>query len=127
MSRRVISTAGVTLVALLALAPASLAKPRKSYCSPSGDYCTAIKGKPGSPRFSIGSFAFDGAYTLCVTAPDTSRACQDYRLRRDKHGINTSRVPWRGNYPDLGPGRYFVTFSLQGSTRLGPRLSFVIG
>jgi hypothetical protein len=127
MRRRV--TIGVLAgIATLALAatPAAISKPRTNYCSPSGDYCTAVKGKPGSPRFDIGSFAFRGPYQLCVSAPDGSRACQNFRLKPTKKGFYRSVVQWRGVFPDLGPGRYFVAWSLQGA-KLGPRLSFAIG
>ena len=51
---------------------------------------------------------------------------RSFRLKTGKAGFYRSVVQWRGTFPDLGPGRYFAAWSLQGA-KLGPRLSFAIG
>jgi hypothetical protein len=75
MSRsvRINSTLGLVALVLCGLLLPSSAGAASFFCSPSGDFCTRIARDGGAPVFSIGTFAHRGRYTLCVTAPDSSR------------------------------------------------------
>jgi hypothetical protein len=112
------------------LGAARLVRPNESFiawCSPTGDYCKNAQSFGRTARLRLGTFAFEGPYHLCVTAPDASRECHDFPLsRRDRFGIMSSSVAWERNFPNRGPGVYEAEWSL-GGTRLGPVLPFQIG
>ena len=99
-----------------------IGRPRE-YCSRSGDLCYGIKGRGNDPVLRIDSFVDFGRYMLCVTAPDASRVCKQFRLRARERGLFSSGVSWRRHYPDKGGGLYRVRWKT-GGDRLGPRLSF---
>jgi hypothetical protein len=94
-----------------------------AFCSPTGDFCTAVVRQGDDAIFRIGTFAHRGRYRLCVTAPDQSRVCKRFRLRHDSGGLFASRVRWSRHYPDEGRGLYRVRWRQFGGN-LGPRLSF---
>jgi hypothetical protein len=110
-------------LALGALAAASPAAAQSAFCSPTGDFCTAVVRQQDDAIFRIGTFAHRGRYRLCVTAPDGSRVCKRFRLRRDTGGLFASRVRWSRHYPEKGRGIYRVRWRQFGGN-LGPRLSF---
>ncbi len=125
MTRTASKRTGLALGALVAVAlvlPAPAAA-RSSFCSPTGDFCIRIASQDGSPLMSIGTFAHRGRYSLCVTAPDGSRACRRFLLTPEVHDLFGSHVRWSRHYPDRGPGTYRVRWR-QAGTNLGPRLSF---
>lgn len=96
---------------------------RSRFCADSGDYCTrTIKSARGRTYLQIRSVTLSGRYTLCVTAPDETEECRFFTLRRigDEY---LSRVGWKANFPDGGPGRYKVEWRL-GAQQLGPALGF---
>ncbi len=110
--------AALALVVLPAAADA-----RSSYCSPTGDYCTSVKKTGDDVLLRIGTFSFDGAYRLCVRAPDGTARCERFRLLRSRAGIYSSTKSWRRHFPDRGAGVYRVRWQKAGAN-LGPRLSF---
>ncbi len=96
---------------------------RSRFCADSGDYCTkTIKSPRGRTYLQIRSVTLSGRYTLCVTPPAGTQQCHFFTLRRigDEY---LSRVGWKANFPDGGPGRYQVVWRL-GSQQLGPALGF---
>ena len=96
---------------------------RSRFCADSGDYCTkTIKSPRGRTYLQIRSVTLSGRYTLCVTTPAGEEECRFFTLRRigDEY---VSRVGWKANFPDGGPGRYQVVWRL-GAQQLGPALGF---
>jgi hypothetical protein len=128
MSRsvRINSTLGLAALVLCGLLLPSSAGAASTFCSPSGDFCIRIARDGGSPVFSIGTFAHRGRYTLCVTAPDSSRVCKRFLLTPEVHDLFGSHVRWSRHFPDKGSGTYRVRWR-QSGTNLGPRLSFRSG
>ena len=101
MSRsvRINSTHGVVALVICGLLLPSSAGAASSFCSPSGDFCIRIARDGGSPVFSIGTFAHRGRYTLCVTAPDSSRVCKRSLLTPEVHDLFGSHVRWSRQFP----------------------------
>lgn len=96
---------------------------RSRFCADSGDYCTrTIKSPRGRTYLQIRSVTLSGRYTLCVTVPDGAEECRFFTLRRIGNEY-VSRVGWKANFPDGGPGRYQVVWRL-GAQQLGPALEF---
>ena len=96
---------------------------RSRFCADSGEFCTkTIKSPRGRIYLQIRSVTLSGRYTLCGTAPEGAEECRFFTLRRigDEH---ISRVRWKANFPDGGPGRYKVIWRL-GADQLGPALGF---
>jgi hypothetical protein len=114
----------VAIAGLCVLAPSAGAQ--TSYCSPSGDLCTGIVRPGDDAILRIATFAHRGRYRLCVTAPDGSRTCKRFRLRRISGDLHGSRVGWRRHFPHEGPGVYRVRWQQSGGN-LGPRLRFRVG
>jgi hypothetical protein len=113
----------VLALAILAVptASASARTVVDSYCSPSGDYCTGIVREGGRIKFSISTFSFSGDYELTVKRGGECRSSKTFRLRSKPSGLNESKIDFARNFSCGGPGRYSVTWSLQGS-QLGPAL-----
>jgi hypothetical protein len=66
-----------------------------------------------------------GRFDLCVKAPDDSRKCKEFRMK--KNGAVWSRsVRWSNHYPNKGPGAYTVAWKVDGR-RVGRRLGFHVG
>lgn len=96
---------------------------RSHFCADNDEFCTkTIKSPRGRTYLQIRSVSLSGRYTLCVTAPDGTEECRFFTLRRigDEY---VSRVGWKANFPDGGPGRYDVVWRL-GTQQLGPALGF---
>ena len=96
---------------------------RSRFCADSGEFCTkTIKSPRGRVYLQVRSVTLSGRYTLCVTAPEGAEECRFFTLRRigDEY---LSRVRWKANFPDGGPGRYQVVWRL-GAQQLGPALGF---
>ena len=115
----------LTAAAALAL-PAQAEREVDSYCSETGDYCTAISRAQGKVFLSIQTFSFTDKYKLCVEPPDGDRECGYFWLKKGKHGVYASKVDFRGSYFSHGKGRYKVTWFYGRKTRLGPPLFFRI-
>jgi hypothetical protein len=120
-------TAAVSLIASLALfcalAATADARVLKRYCSPSGDYCTAVTKSKGRYFLGIATFSFSGKYRLCARHTDSGRKiCKSFRLRGSGGNYRSSR-----NFgADFNPppnSRYCVTWRKSGS-RLGKPLCF---
>jgi hypothetical protein len=114
----------VAIAGLWVLAPSAAAQ--TSYCSTTGDLCTGIVRPGDEAVLRIATFAHRGRYRLCVTAPDGSRTCRRFRLRRISGDLHSSRVRWRRHFPHEGPGVYRVRWQQSGAN-LGPRLRFRVG
>jgi len=96
---------------------------RSRFCADSGEYCTkTIKTAGGRIYLEIRSVTLSGRYTLCVTPPEGEQECRFFTLRRIGDRF-VSRVGWKANFPDGGPGRYRVVWRL-GADQLGPALGF---
>lgn len=126
MTRPVLAPSALltAIAAVCVLAPSAAAQ--TSYCSPSGDLCTGIVRPGDGAILRIATFAHRGRYRLCVTAPDGSRTCRRFRLRRISGDLHGSRVRWRRHFPHEGPGLYRVRWQQSGGN-LGPRLRFRVG
>jgi hypothetical protein len=112
----------LTCLAVAAIA-AGTAEARRSYCSPSGDYCTSTARLGGAVFLRVGTFSFRGRVRICVTAPTGNRECRSFLLRRAQGGIYEAKVRWHRHYPNGGAGTYRVRF-FTGTTLLGPVLTF---
>ncbi len=105
-----------------ASAPLRVGRP-SFFCSLSGDFCYGIRRQGADAILRLDSEVNFGRYNLCVTAPDGSRECERFRLRRDPRGPFSSRVRWSAHFPEKGAGVYRVRWRKDGRS-LGPRLSF---
>jgi len=107
---------------LLWLAAVPAVEPGPAYCSPSGDYCTAVERQGADAILRLGSFYPFGRYRLCVTAPKGSRVCKRFKMRM-KGDLSYSNVRWSRHFPDKGFGLYRIRWRY-GKVALGPRLPF---
>jgi hypothetical protein len=129
MRRSSVGAAVVVLMAML-VAPES-AQARSSYCSPSGDFCTAVGRIDGRIVIRLSGFPFTGSIRVCVRPPtDRPSTCRNFRLRTVTGQLREIRVRWSAHFPDAGAGTYRVRFAqgpptVSGQT-LGPTLSFRI-
>jgi hypothetical protein len=127
MRRIVVAALLAALVVTLAPAAAEARHRPTLYCSPSGDLCQSTRKVDGERRLRITLAArYFRRYELCVTAPDDTRACKEFRIR--KHGpVFGSSIRWKRHFPRKGPGAYDVRWrSLPGRTRVGRVLGFHI-
>ncbi|MGH2807789.1 MAG: hypothetical protein ACRDKT_11000 [Actinomycetota bacterium] len=120
----------VIVAALALLVPAGAARAShrpNQYCSSTGDICMSTRLVDGKRVLRIGIFEkYFGRYRLCVVAPDETRECHNFRIRRlgPVYGDN---VNWRNNFDPRGRGEYTVIWkSLPDRTRVGRRLGFHI-
>lgn len=112
------------LLLLLLLAFPAAASARSGYCSPSGDVCYSVKKKKGDVALRFGTFSFRGKVEACVTAPDRSRKCKTFKLKRGKRDIYAVRVLWSKHFPRKGKGKYRVRWRSTSGGNYGPRVSF---
>lgn len=110
------------LAAVVLLMPA-VADARSGYCSPTGDYCLSAKTVKGQVRLQLGTASFRGKVDVCVTAPDASRTCKPFTLRRTPQDIYEIDARWSAHFPRKGAGTYAVTFTPQGNPAL-PGVTF---
>jgi hypothetical protein len=99
---------------------ASDASAASSYCSPSGDYCMAVKKRTKGVIIRLDTFAFRGKIRVCVTPPTGSAACQSFRLRPKPEGLYGFKARY---IPTAGSGSYRVRFFKSGN-RIGKTLTF---
>lgn len=92
-----------------------------SYCSASGDLCynIALSG-PYSLKLTLAARYFS-RYRLCVRPLGKARICKSFPVTKTR-GRWGGKEYWSHHFPEA-PGRYRVTW-LQGTTRLGPPLTF---
>ena len=104
------------LVAALVV-PSALAKDRTiaSYCSESGDVCTAIHDRGGVVYLQIVTYTlYFKRYQLCVRGPK-SKVCHTFPI--SKSGQNyASTINWSKNFPNQGKGVYKVTWQYSAKT-----------
>ena len=96
-----------------------------TYCSPTGDICQSTANVHGERKLRISLAArYFSRYRLCVTAPDDSVTCREFRIR--KHGaVFSSTIRWAAQFPPSGHGKYEVRWkSLPGAARVGKVLGF---
>src|SRR5688500_17712015 len=106
MRKIVVLVASLLFVALAGPGPAK--HHPSSHCSTSGDYCISTYKKDGKRKFEIRMAAkYFEDYTLCVFAPDETKACRDFRIR-DRGKVYGDVVAWASWYPNKGPGAYDV-------------------
>jgi hypothetical protein len=122
-----IKAAVISLIASLALFLALVgtadARVLKSYCSPSGDYCTAVSKSRGQYYLGIATFSFTGRYRLCARHVDSGqKICKRFRLRR-RNGTYRSNRNFGADFNPPPNSRYCVTWHKAGS-RLGKPLCF---
>lgn len=104
----------------LAMAATASAGTIDSYCSPSGDYCTAVAKRDGKVKLEVATFSFR-EYLVCVTGP-AGTDCLQARTNPTAQGGYSDRIDAKRRF-DQGPGRYKVRWKVQGSF-LGPELKF---
>ena len=93
----------------------------ESYCSPSGDFCTAVTRRGGRIKFEISTFSFSGKYDICVKGP-AGKECKSSKLQSEGN-LYSDRVDWLRKFASAGPGRQKVVWKLSGTT-LGEPLHF---
>jgi hypothetical protein len=81
-------------------------------CSHFGEACWSIKRSGSRIVLRVATFRPIARYRVCVTAPNNSRACRTYPLRRDTGRLRTSRIDWSKQFPDRGHGKYTATWEL---------------
>ena len=122
--RRIVTLTLMATLLLLALPRAAEAHHLpNSYCSSTGDICQSVRRVNGIRMLRISLAAkYFNRYTLCVKAPDGTRAC--HRSYIHDQGVTFgSSVRWHRHFPNKGPGAYVVTWS-SGGHRVGARLGF---
>ena len=117
-----VGVACIAALVALTIAPAG-ASARSSYCSPTGDYCTATYKKGGVRWLNLRTFSFRGRVDVCVTTPSDEKTCHKFLLRRVPHDIFEIHVRWSRWYPTGERGKHKLRF-LQGDSPIGPMLSF---
>jgi hypothetical protein len=115
------------IAALVAVAPSAAAGQTrvKSYCSPSGDVCYGIfkTGSVYSFRLTLAEKYFS-RYRVCVRPLGQQAKCKSFPVKKTRANWGGT-VVWQRNYPVRGPRGYRVTWR-QGTTRLGPPLTFYL-
>ncbi len=122
--KRIAMLLGASFLFLALVAVPAPAKHRpSSYCSQSGDYCIQTYKKDGVRKFEIRMAAkYFNRYTLCVFAPDETKACREFRIR-DRGKVYGDVVAWKSFFPNKGPGAYDVRWKTADGP-LGRRLGF---
>jgi hypothetical protein len=114
----------VGVLSLTAL-PAGANHARNSYCSESGDVCAGARKEDGKRILQLATVAnyFD-TYKVCVTTPDGAKTCRNGTMRDgDGDGIFVGRMTWVKQFPNGGPGEYYVRWT-SGDSYRSPRLGF---
>jgi hypothetical protein len=113
----------VAIILVASAVPAAASHRPNFYCSKSGDICQSTQKVDGKRKLRMATIEkyFD-RFNLCVTAPDGSRRCEEFKMK--KNGAVWSRsVRWSKQFPNKGPGAYTVVWKVDGS-RVGKRLGF---
>lgn len=118
----------VTFVSAALLAvphPAHAHSHSSAYCSADGEVCQSVGKVDGVRRLQIRTLGdyFD-RYRLCVTAPDGSRACHLFSMRKTTNGSFASSIKWRRQFPHNEAGTYKVKWRLPSGDRIGKKLEF---
>jgi hypothetical protein len=118
--------AAATLLILVWIVPTALASHKPTdYCSPSGDICLSTKKVDGVRKLRFSEVQrYYSSFTLCVKAPDGTRECHDFDVRRSDSSFGKS-VVWRDHYDARGPGAYTVVWKSDGSV-IGRKMGFHI-
>jgi hypothetical protein len=103
--------------ALLAVAAApGDAKPIKSYCHPSGDYCVAVFKHDGEAKLEISTPSLTASYRLCARrVVNGSRECHHFRFKQKAGGLRQSRVDFQSRFGGPPSGGYCATWRYGGS------------
>jgi hypothetical protein len=99
---------------------ASDASARRSYCSPSGDYCLFTRVNASNNGVAEIRTFFPGKYKLCITDPDKNKTCDRFKLRR-KGPIYKSVVSYKAEFRGTHAVRWYY-----GGSQLGKKLTFFI-
>jgi hypothetical protein len=125
MLRRTVIVA--LLAAAVVAAPSAAADQTrvKSYCSKTGDLCYGIfkSGSTYSFRLTLAAKYFQ-RYRVCVRPLGEQGKCKSFPVKKTGASWGGT-VVWQRNFPVRGPRGYRVTWR-QGTTRLGPPLTFYL-
>jgi hypothetical protein len=122
---RLVLLAVTAAAALALLGGASAADQARlpSYCSPSGDVCYGIFKVSGTHSFRLTLAArYFSRYRICVKPVGRAATCKSFPVKTGAQW--GGKVSWERNFPHAA-GRYRVSWR-QGTTRLGPVLSFTL-
>jgi hypothetical protein len=111
---KILALLALVIAAAVAVVPTASAKDRRiaGGCSASGDVCTEIGVSGGALVLGISTQAkYFPSYQLCVKGPK-SKVCKSFAIRAPAKAGDTyfSKVAWRKNFPNQGPGVYRVTW-----------------
>ncbi|HTG46173.1 MAG TPA: hypothetical protein VK646_00780 [Actinomycetota bacterium] len=120
---RWIVTLAVTGLLLAAPMEASASHRPNTYCSVTGDICQSTARVHGVRMLRVSLAAkFFSRYTLCVTAPDRTTTCRNFKIHSTGITFGSSIV-WKNHFPRKGPGAYTVVWK-SGGARVGHVLGF---
>ena len=96
-----------------------------NFCSQTGDFCQSTTRNRNRVRvLQFRSFAHRGKVNVCVKAPTTTRTCvMDLFRDGNDDSVFVTRLRWKSNFPNEGPGAYAVEWRQNGS-KTGKRLGF---
>lgn len=124
--RRVLASAIALSILAFPIAAEAGHKPNV-YCSETGDICQSTTKVDGVRKLRISTAEkYFGKYKLCVTAPDGSTKCGEFRMY-ENGPIWTGSVRWAKHFPHKGKGAYTVRWRpIEGPGQYGRRLGFHI-
>ena len=95
-----------------------------SYCSPTGDWCSAVMLSRRGKIISFGTFSFRGSVRVCVRKSGSRKTdCKYLSLRPDVGSLYTASGLYGRDWPLRGHGHFRVSFESDGY-RLGRVLEF---
>ena len=117
----------VALVASLFAVPLEAQADHKPnfYCSKTGDICQSVQKVDNVRKLRIATAAkYFGRFKLCVTAPDDSKKCKEFRIFKEGP-IWARSVRWSRHFPKKGGGAYTVRWKpTSGDGQYGHALGF---
>jgi hypothetical protein len=120
-----LALAGVAMLVGLLFATNSKAEIVESYCSPNGDYCTAVSNVKGRPKLEILTVSFD-TYSVCMKGQGIGDCVENIQMRPDSEGIYSSKVDILRKFHPNRAGKYKAGWFV-GDTQIGKTLKFSLG
>lgn len=121
LQRTAMAVAIVLVVGLVLSAGPARAGTIDSYCSPTGDFCTAVTKRDGRVKLELATFSFQD-YAACVRGP-AGKKCIDRHMDADGGDLFSDRIDVARKFAADVPGRYKAAWKFEGS-RIGPPLHF---
>jgi hypothetical protein len=121
----VAALAGVALMVGLLFTAESKADIVESYCSPSGDYCTAVSNVKGRPKLEILSVSFD-TYSVCMKGQGIGDCLENVTMKPNSDGVFASKVDILRKFKPQRPGGYKAGWFV-GDSQIGKTLKFSLG